>query len=179
MLKTDEVVLVLVDVQEKLARVMHDKERLLHNMEVLVKGLRVLDVPIIWMEQNPKGIGPTVPQVAEHLTGNTPISKMSFSCCQNEAFAKALNAINRKDVLIAGIETHICVYQTTAELIDTGYQVHVVADAVSSRVAENNKIGLQKMRDVGASVTSAETVLFELLKVAEGDAFKAMLKVVK
>ncbi len=179
MLKTDEVVFVLVDIQEKLARVMHDKDQFLHNAEVLVKGLKVLDVPIIWMEQNPKGIGPTVSQLAEHLTDNTPISKMSFSCCQNEFFVKALEATNRKDVLIAGIETHICVYQTATELIDMGYRVHVVADAVSSRAAMNNTIGIQKMRDAGAALTSAETVLFELLQVAEGDVFKAMLKVVK
>jgi nicotinamidase-related amidase len=179
MLKTEDVVLLLVDVQGKLAHLMHAKERLFRNLQTLVKGIQALDVPIIWMEQNPAGLGPTISEIAELLPDNTPITKMSFSCCQNEQFVGALSAINRKDVLVAGIETHICVYQTTAELIGLGYRVHVVADAVSSRTAENKAIGLQKMKDAGASLTSVETVLFELLGAAEGETFKAMLEIVK
>jgi nicotinamidase-related amidase len=158
---------------------MHEKERLFRNLQTLVKGIQVLEVPTLWMEQNPEGLGPTIPEIANLLTDITPISKMSFSCCQTPPFVKALTGLNRKQVLIAGIEAHICVYQTTAELIDMGYAVHVVADAVSSRTEENKTIGLQKMKDAGASWTSVETLLFELLRVAEGEKFKTMLKIVK
>ena len=179
MLKTQDAVLVLVDIQGKLARLMHEKDHLFRSLQTLIKGLQVLEVPILWMEQNPKGLGPTIPEVADLLPDMDPMSKMSFSCCRNEAFAKALAAVNRKQVLIAGIETHICVYQTTIELIDMGYGVHVVADAVSSRTEANRAIGLQKMKDAGASWTSVETVLFELLGDAQGKQFKAMLKIVK
>ena len=179
MLKTEDVVLLLVDVQGKLARLMHEKEQLFQNLQTLLKGVQLLDVPIIWMEQNPEGIGSTIPEVSDLLPDVTPISKMSFSCCQNQRFVDALSGMNRKHVLIAGIETHICVYQTTADLLDMGYAVHVVADAVSSRTARNKKIGLQKMKDAGASCTSVETLLFELLRVAEGERFKRMLRIVK
>jgi isochorismate hydrolase len=179
MLNIEDVVLLLVDIQGKLAQLMHEKERLFRNLQTLVKGVQVLEVPILWMEQNPEGLGPTIPEIANLLTDITPISKMSFSCCQNTSFVKALAGLNRKQVLIAGIEAHICVYQTTAELIDMGYAVHVAADAVSSRTEENKTIGLQKMKDAGASWTSVETLLFELLRVAEGEKFKAMLKIVK
>jgi isochorismate hydrolase len=179
MLNIEDVVLLLVDIQGKLAQLMHEKERLFRNLQTLVKGVQVLEVPILWMEQNPEGLGPTIPEIANLLTDITPISKMSFSCCQNTSFVKALAGLNRKQVLIAGIEAHICVYQTTAELIDMGYAVHVAADAVSSRTEENKTIGLQKMKDAGASWTSVETLLFELLRVAEGEKFKTMLKIVK
>jgi nicotinamidase-related amidase len=179
MLNTEEVVLLLVDIQGKLAQFMYEKERLFGNLQTLVKGIQVLEVPILWMEQNPEGLGPTIPEIADLLPDIAPISKMSFSCCRNEQFVKSLSEINRKQVLIAGIETHICVYQTAAELLDMGYAVHVVADAVSSRTEENKTIGLQKMKDAGASWTSVETLLFELLRVAEGEKFKTMLKIVK
>jgi nicotinamidase-related amidase len=104
---------------------------------------------------------------------------MSFSCCQNDRFASALKALNRKQVLIAGIEAHICVYQTAVDLVGLGYEVQVVADAVSSRQIENKEIGLQKMKAFGISLTSVETALFELLKVAEGEQFKKIIKIVK
>ena len=179
MLNANDVLLLIVDIQGKLAQLMHEKERLFQNLQMLIRGSRILEVPILWMEQNPGGIGPTIPEIAGLLPDITPISKMSFSCCQNTAFVKALSELKRRQVLIAGIETHICVYQTAVDLIDMGYAVHVVADAVSSRTEENKHIGLRKMGDAGATWTSVETVLFELLRVAEGDQFKAMLKIVK
>jgi nicotinamidase-related amidase len=179
MLKTENVLLLLVDIQGKLAHLMHEKERLFNHLQQLIKGIQVLGVPILWVEQNPDGLGPTIPEIADLLTDVTPIGKMSFSSCRNDRFLQALKNLNRQQVLIAGIETHICVYQTAADLVDMGYEVQVVADAVSSRSAENKAIGLRKMKDAGASRTSVETALFEMLKVAEGDAFKAILRIVK
>jgi nicotinamidase-related amidase len=104
---------------------------------------------------------------------------MSFDSCRNQQFVAALKQLDRKQVLIAGIETHICVYQTAAGLVDMGVEVQVVADAVASRRPENKALGLQKMRDVGAGLTSVETALFELLQVADGDKFKDVLRIVK
>ena len=179
MLKMKNAVLLLVDVQGKLARLMHEKERLFDNLQKLIKGIQVLGIPVLWVEQNPAGLGPTIPEVADLLPSVTPISKMSFSSCRNDRFLQALKNLDRNQVLIAGIETHICVYQTAADLVDMGYEVQVVTDAVSSRSAENKAIGLERMRDAGASWTSVETALFELLAVAEGEPFRALLKIVK
>ena len=179
MLKTENVVLLIVDIQGNLAHAMHGKELLFKNVQKLIKGIQVLGIPIVWLEQNPQGLGPTIPEISDILANIQPISKMSFSCCQNDRFMQALKALNRKQVLVAGIETHICVYQTSVDLVNLGYEVQVVADAVSSRNLENKEIGLQKMRDSGVSLTSVETALFELLKVAEGERFKEILKIVK
>jgi nicotinamidase-related amidase len=179
MLKMENTVLLLVDIQGKLAHLMHEKERLFDNLQKLIKGIQVLGIPVLWVEQNPSGLGPTIPEVADLLPDSRPIGKMSFSSCRNDRFLQALKHLNRQQVLIAGIETHICVYQTAADLVDMGVEVHVVTDAVSSRNAANKAIGLQKMRDAGAGWTSVETALFELLQVAEGEPFKALLSIVK
>ena len=179
MLKMENVTFLIVDIQGNLAHLMHGKELLFRNVQKLIKGIQVLGIPILWVEQNPQGLGPTIPEIADMLSNIQPISKMSFSSCRNDHFVRTLKALNRKQVLIAGIETHICVYQTAADLVDIGYEVQVVTDAVSSRNMENKEIGLQKMRDSGVSLTSVETALFELIKVAEGEQFKEILKIVK
>ncbi len=179
MITPENMVLVIVDVQGKLAHLMCGKEALFRNLRGLIQGIQILRIPILWMEQNPKGLGPTVPEIAELLSDTEPISKMSFSCCGNDIFIQQLDSLHRKQVLIAGIETHVCVYQTAMDLLERGYDVEVVADAVSSRTVENKRIGLEKIRQLGARWTSTEMALFELLRVAEGDAFKAILKIVK
>jgi len=148
-------------------------------VQKLIKGIQVLGIPILWVEQNPQGLGATIPEIANILSNIKPISKMSFSCCRNDRFVQELKNLNCKQVLIAGIEAHVCVYQTAADLVNLGHEVQVVTDAVSSRNMENKEIGLQKMRESGVSLTSVETALFELLKVAEGKQFKEILKIVK
>jgi isochorismate hydrolase len=179
MLKTDDTVLLVVDVQGRLARIMYEKERLLDHLIQVINGCKILEIPIVWAEQNPKGLGPTIPEIAVHLDGCTPIPKMSFSCMGCDAIVEELSARGRKQVLIAGIETHICVYQTACDLLEAGYAPHVVSDAVSSRTRENRTVGIERCRDVGAAITSVEMALFELLKIAEGDEFKALLRIVK
>jgi len=178
MLKRDDTVVAIVDFQGKLARIVRDSEAVLQAAARLIRGAKVLEVPVVWTEQNPAGLGPTVPEVAELLEGQA-IAKLSFSCCAEPRFADALKRLARKDVLLAGIETHICVYQTAAELLAAGYAVHVVADAVSSRTSANKAIGLAKMERAGAHVTSVETALFELQRIAEGPTFKELLRIVK
>jgi len=179
MLMLERTALIIIDVQDKLAHLMYRKEALFENLQKIIKGTHILGIPILWLEQNPEGLGPTIPEVADLLSNTEPISKLSFSSCRNDRFIQALKALNRKEILIAGIETHVCVYQTAVDLVNLGYEVQIVADAVSSRTMENKKIGLQKMRDAGVSLTSTETALFELLKVAEGKQFKEILKVIK
>lgn len=179
MLTTENSALVLVDVQGNLAQAMHNKERFFDAIIKLVKGARILELPILWNEQNPDGLGPTIPEIAALLIDQLPLSKLSFSCCGNAEFIKELKKLDRPNMLVAGIETHVCVYQTTADLIDQNYHVQVVADAVASRTAENRQIGLEKCKQTGAGLTSTETVLFELLKIAKGDKFKEIIKLVK
>lgn len=179
MLKTHNTVFVLVDVQGKLAQLMDGKDALFQNLRKLVQGVQVLEVPILWLEQNPAGLGPTIPELAELLQGQKPMAKTHFSCCGDEAFMAALRATGRKQVLLAGLEAHVCIYQTAADLVRQGYEVEVVADCVSSRAAANRELALQKMQQLGARLTSVEMALFELLGKAEGPAFKAMLKIVK
>lgn len=179
MLQATDTLLLIVDIQEKLFRSMHAKEELLTNAQKLVRGAGVLGVPVVWAEQNPKGLGPTVPELAALLKAVTPISKFSFSCCDSEECLRGLRTGGRRNVLISGIETHICVYQTAAGLTASGFTVEVVADACSSRTPENKRIGLEKCRAAGAAITSVETVLFELLKVAAGPVFKEVLNIVK
>jgi nicotinamidase-related amidase len=179
MLNGSDTLLLIVDIQEKLVRAMHAREELVLRARQLVLGARVLNLPMLCTEQNPKGLGGTVPEIAAHLASVQPISKFSFGCCASEDFLRALHASGARNVLMAGIETHVCVYQTALELLEKGYRVEVVADACSSRTPENKQIGLEKMRTAGVAVTSVETALFELLKVAEGPLFKEILKVVK
>lgn len=179
MLTVENTALLIIDVQGKLAQLMQGKEVLFENLQRMIKGAQIVGIPIIWTEQNPKGLGPTIPKVAPLLSNSQPIHKLSFSCCGNEDFMRELRALNRKQILITGIETHICVYQTAMDLINLGYEVEVVADAVSSRTVENKEIGLEKVRDGGGKLTSTETALFELLKVAEGEKFKEILQIMK
>lgn len=179
MLRVDDTILVVIDVQGKLARLMHDKAELFKNLRKMILGAQALDVPILLTEQYPKGMGSTVPEVADLLEGVNPIAKTSFSCWGEPKFAKAFAALEREQALLVGIETHICVWQTAYDLLEAEYEVHVVTDAVSSRTAENKCVGLENMRDCGAVLTCAETALFELLRVAEGPRFKEILELVK
>ena len=123
MLSTDNTVLVIVDVQGKLAQLMADRETLFRNLQRMVKGALALELPILWVEQLPQKLGPTIPEVADLLPGHQPIAKSSFSCAGNEAFNAALAGLGRKQILLVGIEAHVCVYQSALDLLQAGYQV--------------------------------------------------------
>jgi len=179
MLRVDDTVLVVIDVQGKLAQLMHEKTALFNNLRTMISGARALDVPILLTEQYPQGMGTTIPEIAELLTGVEPITKTSFSCCGEPVFMEAFAKLEREQALLVGIETHVCVWQTAYDLLESDYEVHVVADAVSSRSVDNKRIGLDNLRDTGAVITCTETALFELLRVAEGPRFKEILKLVK
>lgn len=179
MLDLDSTVLVIVDVQGKLATLMHDKEQLYKNLVAITAGATELDLPVIWMEQIPHKLGPTITELSELLSGQAPVSKSAFSCYAEPEFVTALEKTGRRQVLVAGIEAHICVYQTAMDLHKAGYDVEVVADAVSSRSRENRNIALEKMRSAGVGITSTEMVLFELMKTADFPEFRAVARLIK
>jgi nicotinamidase-related amidase len=179
MLKPEDVVFILVDVQGKLAELMHKKEQLFKNLEILIKGMKILEIPIIWAEQYPEGLGETVPELKELLTDYQPISKKSFSVMGHRELEEKITSYNREEAIVAGIESHVCVYQTVSDLLSDDFGVTVIADAISSRRKANKILGLQRMLSDGARLSSVEMILFELLQSAEGDKFKAIAKLVK
>lgn len=179
MLTPENAVLVIIDYQDKLFRVMQNQERTLQNLLKLIKGTLVMDVPVILTEQYPAGLGPTLPEITQLLPAIQPVEKLCFSCCGEERFQRELESLNRKQVLLSGIEAHICVYQTAMDLLKLGYEVHIVVNCISSRELENKEVCLMKMSNVGINLTTTEMALFELLKVAERDKFKQISRIVK
>ena len=179
MFSTDNTVMLLVDVQGQLAQLMYEKEKLFQSLEILIQGMQILGVPILWMEQIPGKLGPTVEQIQQVMAGSTPIEKDSFSCCREPVFMEKFDALSRNQILITGIETHICVFQTAYELRNKGYEVQVVSDCVSSRTSENKDVGLQRIVQSGAQITCVEMVFFELMRRAERDAFRQVVKLIK
>jgi nicotinamidase-related amidase len=179
MLQADSAVLLIIDVQEKLFRVMHQKEELAGNLQKLIKGIAVLEIPVLVTEQYPQGLGPTIPEISQLLPECRPFPKISFSCYGDDSFLQEFKKLGRKQVLISGIESHICVYQTAADLISAGYEVYAVVDAISSRTEQNRDIGLKMMTQLGVKLTGTEAVLFEFLKAAKGEKFKAISQIVR
>lgn len=179
MLTVENTALIIIDVQGELANSMPEKELLFENMKKLINGCKVLEIPILWVEQNPKGLGSTVQEISDLLTDISTIKKTGFSCCKNNNFMKLLNAKGRSQLMVIGIETHVCVYQSTANLLELDYEVNVIADAVSSRKIENKEIGLNRMKDLGANIISTEMALFELLEHSENPKFREVLQIIK
>ncbi|MCP3876593.1 MAG: isochorismatase family protein [Desulfobacteraceae bacterium] len=179
MFAIDKTVMLLIDVQGQLAQLMYEKEKLFKSLEVIIQGMKILKIPIIWMEQIPKNLGPTTETVSKHMIGEKAIEKFSFSCCGEPQFVEAFKKAGRTQVLLTGIETHICVFQTGYDLIQQGYDVQVVSDCVSSRTKENKEIGIQRLIQSGGQATCIEMAFFELLKAAKGNQFKQVIKLIK
>ena len=179
MLDIQNCCLVVVDVQGKLAKLMYDKQALFKNIQILIKAAEILNIPILWCQQCPDALGPTIPEIEQLLTDNEPIDKSAFSCCGAEQFNIKLNDLKRRQALLCGIETHVCIYQTAVDLLRKGFSVDVVADAVSSRTPENKQIAINRMTAEGINISCTEMALFELLKTAEHPQFKQVAKLVK
>ena len=179
MLEIQQCCLTVVDVQGKLAQLMHGKEALFKNIQILVQAAKILNIPILWCQQCPDALGPTIPEIAQFLEDNEPINKAAFSCCGEEQFNSRLKKLARKQVLLCGIETHVCIYQTAIDLLRQDFQIEVIADAVSSRALENKQIALNRLAAEGAKISCTEMVLFELLKTAEHPQFKQVVKLIK
>jgi len=171
--------LVVVDIQERLWPAMFEKERLVQNSVRLIQGCAALGVPIFATEQYPKGLGRSVPEIAAALAEVAPMEKTAFSACGATGFVTALQAKNITQAMLCGIEAHVCVCQTGLDLLEKGFSVFVVADAVSSRTPENLNFGLERMRDAGAVIVSTEMALFEILEKAGTEEFKRIQSLIK
>jgi nicotinamidase-related amidase len=179
-LEPDRTALVVVDVQERLFPHVHDHTDLERELIRLARGTRELGLPTVVTEQYVKGLGSTIATLRDALgEAYEPLEKMSFSCCGDNRFLDALVATGRSDVILCGIEAHVCVYQTATDLLDRGYRVHLVTDAVSSRTRANRDLALRRLEAAGVILTGVEMLLFELLGVSGTPEFKAISRLVK
>lgn len=180
MLNRNDAVLVVIDVQEKLCKAMDEKvlASLTQKIGILQEAALELQIPQIGTEQYVKGLGETLGELKGRFTAPA-VEKMTFSCCGEAPFPDQLKALGRKQIIITGMETHVCVLQTVLQLLEAGYIVHVVADAVMSRKKENWQIALGIAQQAGAVITSTEAALFQLLQVAGSDEFKKLSKLVR
>src|SRR5216684_5340171 len=176
-LEADQCALIVVDIQEKLLPSIFQKEQLVRNARLLIRAASVLRIPAIMSTQYSKGLGKTVPEIASLLPGNEAIDKDQFSCFGSDVFCTLLKRLpgNRNTLLLCGMESHICVMQTALAALREGYLVHVASDAVSSRTEWNWKTGLERMRAAGAVISSAEMMIYELMRSSSSPAFKEML----
>ena len=180
LLRREETGLIVVDVQEAFRPVIDRFDEVVANCGLLAEGFGVLGRPVLVSEQYPKGLGHTVPELAERLPeGARVVEKVRFSACGVDAFEEALAAAGCRSWVVAGIETHVCVNQTVHDLLQRGFAAQVAADAVSSRTARNAALGLEKMTAAGAGTTSAEMALFEMLEQAGSDEFKQISRLVR
>lgn len=180
MLKPEECVFVVVDIQGTLAKVMERSESLHQTVLKLIHGLQLFDIPTLWLEQLPHKLGKTSPILYEQLIKtSSPISKQNFSGWGSQEFTEQLMTLDRKQIILVGIEAHVCVYQTCRDLLDNDFDVHLVIDAVSSRTIENKRIGVEMMQARGAHITNMESLLFELQHEAVGERFKQLLRLIK
>lgn len=176
---SENTIALCVDYQEKLVPAMSSSQELLHHSSILLKGLRVLDVPVLITQQYTKGLGETVPEILE-AAGDCPIfDKLTFSCYQNEAIRDAIRASGRTTVLIFGIEAHVCALQTVIDLLEDGYHVVFVEDCVDSRNPSDKTVALKRAAKEGAILTTCEAILFELTQIAGNDRFKQISRLVK
>ena len=169
----------VIDIQERLFPFIAENQQLTENTKRLIEGLKALEIPIIITEQYKKGLGLTMPEISVLLPNAESHEKMAFSCCDDEGITNAIVASGKKQIILCGIESHICVLQTTIDLAAKGFTPIVVADCVSSRNLYNKKIALKRMIKEGAIVTTYESILFELCRFAGGDQFKVISKLVK
>ncbi|MGI6225396.1 MAG: hydrolase [Peptococcales bacterium] len=171
--------LLLIDVQERLYPHMVAKEQLENNLKILIQGMKVLDVPILVTQQYTKGLGPTIQPILETLGDFAHIEKIAFSCCDEAKVQGKLNILDKKFILVAGVETHVCVLQTVIDLLAAGYIPVLIEDCVSSRKEKDKEIALRRMEKEGAIITTYESILFELLRYAGTEQFKAISRLVK
>jgi len=180
MLEIENTALAVIDIQGKLAGMVHDHAKVLTHIEHLIKAAKAFSIPILWSEQAPDKIGETVGSVKELLSPLArPIHKRSFSCLGCPEYAQELKAVNKRRILVLGIETHVCVYQTARDLHEHGYQVHVIADAVSSRHEFDHHASIARMRQEGIIIATTEMAICELLKTADHPKFKEVIVHIK
>lgn len=179
LLDSKNTAMLVVDVQEKLMPVMERKERVVENIRILLQLAETFRLPVILTEHHVRWLGPTVPEIKEVLPSYEPITKMHFNCSDVDVFNERLGSGGFENIILTGVESHICIFQTCVSLVGKGYRVHVPQDAIDARTDENWRVGLDLMKGAGAFVTSTETVIYQILKQAGTMEFKKMLKLIK
>jgi nicotinamidase-related amidase len=169
----------IIDIQEKLTPYIYKHELISSNTTLLIRGLKVLDIPVILTQQYTRGLGETIAPIYEAIGNITPVEKISFSCCDEPVFMEKLGHLGRKNIIIAGTEAHVCVLQTVLDLMDKAYLPVVVEDCISSRKKRDKKTAVERMRKEGAIITTYESILFELTRFAGTEAFKQISKIIK
>jgi len=177
-INNEEAVLLIIDIQDKLVKPMKYADKVIENTNIIISAAEEFNMPIIYTEQYPKGLGNTVIELEERLKNANKFEKTHFTA-YIEGVKEILKEADRKKIIIAGMETHICVFQTARDLINDGYEVFVVKDSVCSRTKENYLNGLSMIESMGAVVTNTETVIFDLLKKAGTPEFKVLSKLIK
>lgn len=179
----EDTMALIVDYQERLMPVIDDSEKVIRNSSILVKGLKILNIPMLVTQQYTKGIGMTVPAICEALGSNREdlayYDKVSFSCAGDENILEAIKATGRKNIIVCGAEAHICVLQTVIDLLDLGYHVILVEDCIGSRKKKDRKVAVQRAVKEGAVLSTYESILFELTRVAKTDTFKAISALIR
>jgi nicotinamidase-related amidase len=178
LLKSDKTALLVIDIQERILKVIRKNKLLIKDVLKLIQGIKVLGIPIYYTEQYPKGLGETAKEIREELVGE-PIQKLSFSCSGAGNLFEQLKEKNISQVIVCGIETHVCVQQTVLDLLANGFEVTVPANAVSSRTKIDYKTALQRMEKHGAEVSTVEAILFELLNICTTQEFKDIARIIK
>lgn len=178
-LKKETSALLIIDLQEKILPVIRNVDNVIENTIKLIKGFKTLNLPIYFTEQYPKGLGPTSTKILSELKGYNAIQKMSFSCFGAEDLFTELRSKKLHQIIVSGVESHVCVQQTVLDLLANDFQVNVAADAVSSRREFDFQISLDRMRTLGAEITTTESILFELLEVCGTPEFKEISRIVK
>lgn len=175
----ENTIALIIDIQERLLPAMEEKEELIENCTILINGLQELSVPLIVTQQYSKGLGETVPEIKSIIKDFNPIEKRDFSCCDEANVSAEIEKSGAKDVIICGIESHVCVLQTAIDLKEAGYTPVVVMDCISSRNIDNVDLAAERFRYEGIMMTSYESILFELTRSAGAPEFKAISKLVK
>lgn len=175
----ENTVLMVIDVQGRLADLMYEKSSLFKHIETMIQAAHVLNIPIHWFEQYPQGLGETKTAIKSLLTDDAYFEKVTFSACGADGYYKALEQTGRKQIIATGIEAHVCVYQTVLELLGNSYEVKLNQQAVSSRLSSNKELALKNMQLAGAEITSTEMILFELMQTAKHPNFKTISGLLK
>lgn len=178
-IKKEHSAALVIDIQDRLFPHMDQKEEFLRKCKILIQGLKVLGVPMLITEQYPKGLGGTIEEISNHMVQDPVLEKIAFSCCDEPSVMKHSVVLNHTTFIICGIEAHVCVLQTVIDLQEAGYMAVVVEDCISSRNPDDKRAAVERMRAEGAVISSCESILFELARVAGTEEFKSISRLVK
>jgi len=177
-LNINNTALLIIDIQEKFKSAMYNVDNVIESTSRMVRAANILNIPVIYTEQYPKGLGNTVELIQDNFENAKRFEKVGFSCCMDNEFCSYLETLKRKQILICGVEAHVCVCQTVLDLLDKGYTPHIIVDAISSRALDNCNIAIEKMISSGAVISTVEIALFELIKGADHPNFREIQKLI-